>query len=396
MKNLLQKQYAAILSVSFFYVGIAIAFMAWRYGDQAWLILLLPAIWGYSRSGLNGFMLFLGYYLAFALDAPQSLVKFDTNAGKLYGELLWVAHAAILSLPWFVITKEKWRQAAIALPLTVIPPIGILNWGHPLIATGGVLPGAGLTGLVLCYGFMVWSVWAADRLRHGLNRKEQFITALPGILFCMVCAGFSISWMHRHDVVDRWVGVNTEFGGINSGLLPFQRHQAMAKSARQKEADGFEVIIFPEEAGGEWTERKLIFWHEIKDGRAMVIVGGDVRLKVETSLNAAINAKTGEVIAFARIPMPVGNWRLSGESSVAHPFESNVRAIQGQKTSFLFCFEETLIYPLALDVISGAKKIISMSNTWSTAGTPSRDMQRRTIEMQARLYGLPLTRSENS
>lgn len=388
---MLQMRCGALLSVLFFTIGVAAALAAWRYGEQAWLILLLPAVWALSSFKANGFLLFFGYYLAFAIDAPETLDKFD-GTSLASGKTLWIAHAALLSLPWVRIAEKKWLQVAVVLPLMALPPLGAFNWGHPLIAAGEMLPGAGLPGLFLCYAAIVWVVWVVESRDLAILCKH-YIT-IPASLFAAVCISHVV--MYEKKTEPEWIAINTSFGGSSRGLLPFQRHQEMAKSARQGVGQAG-VIVFPEQAGGEWTDRKLVFWHELRNSNIPIIVGGDVKLPDSDNqfLNAAIDARNGYVIASARVPMPVGNWKLEGASSKPDIFKANVKTLAGRKASFIFCYEETLVYPLAFDVAAGAETIISMANTWSTAGTPARDMQRRSIEMQAKLYGLPLIRAEN-
>lgn len=169
----------------------------------------------------------------------------------------------------------------------------------------------------------------------------------------------------------------------------------MAKSAKQEEGVGSKVIVFPEAAGGGWLD-KLTYWHEIKNSQSVVIVGADVRLPDDGLLNAAVDdARTGDVIASARVPMPIGSWKLTGQSYNHNLFSSNVKTIQNRKVSFIFCFEESLVYPLAFDAANGAQTIISMVNLWSVKDAPARRIQRHSVELQAKLYGLPLIRAEN-
>lgn len=381
-------------AVLFFYIGVVLAAVAWRYTQQAWPILLLPVIWACGRQRLDGFLLFLGYYLMFAIDAPAALVKFDADTGKVFSMLLWFGHAAVLALPWLPVAKTKWKQAAIVIPATALPPFGAFNWGHPLLAAGDLLPGGGISGLFLCYAMVVWAIWLIEEWM-GFTQKARLAAAIPAYWFVCVAIAHHVFYQ-TPQLPAGWVAVNTRFGG-NNGLMPHERHIEMAKSAIQSGGAGNgrrEVIVFPENPAGKWNDIKPVFWHEAKDSAKTLLVGAKVETSDGTFLNAAVDPRTGVVITSARVPMPVGVWNFTGESSESNLFDSNVHEINHVKTSIIFCYEEALIYPIAFDAVGGATAILSMANLWSTKPI-AREMQRRSIWLQAKLYGLPLIRAVN-
>lgn len=386
-----------IQSVLFFCAGAMIALVAWRQIEQIWVLVLLVAAWAASTRRINGFLLMFGYYLAFAMDAPTAWARVDQSVNNFLGVGLLAAHAAALSLPWICVSKKKCLQVAIILPLTILPPIGAFNWGHPLLAAGQIFPGTGMAGLLATYALMVWLAWAVDTTIRNKECLSQFGDRPIAYVLPTLLAFVSITCILTYrpaEPIAKWVSIDTQFGSAQNGSFPRERRFQMIKSAGQEVVRGQRVVIFPEGVINEWTATSSAFWVGI-EGKSLVLVGTNIRTSKTSILDTVVNARTGDAIAFARVPMPIGSWKLQGESVKPNLFSSNVKTIDNIPSSIIFCYEETLIYPLMFDVMSGAKAVISMANTWSTAGTHARDMQRQSIEIQARLYGLPLMRAEN-
>lgn len=398
------KQNQVVQPAIYFLIGCAIALVAWRYTNQTWMVLLLIPTWAALNRRMDGFLLLFGYYLVVAIDAPSVLQKFSGDwIGT--GIVLWVGHAAFLALPWISFDEKKYRQIAIIIPLTVLPPFGAFNWGHPMLVSGHLFPGTGLFGLLTTYILMIWLSWIVWKKLSTTYSSTKFKIS-GGILSVFFMSVFFICHITENIKLppDGWVAINTHFGSNKEGLSVFERHLEMMESAKQKATQGAKLVVFPEGVGIRWKPKNAapggdddvaILWMGMMFNRAPILVGADLPTENFLTKNAAIDVRNGTLFASARIPMPVGVWKLSGTSFEHDLFSSNIKTIDGVKTSMIFCYEENLIYPLMFDVIAGAKSIVSMSNMWSTKDKRAREMQRRSIELQAKLYGLPLLRAEN-
>ncbi len=71
--------------------------------------------------------------------------------GPAVGIGLLFTASAILTLPWIALWQndpsQRFWRIPVALLLSAVPPIGIINWASPLTAAGLLFPGTGLAGL---------------------------------------------------------------------------------------------------------------------------------------------------------------------------------------------------------------------------------------------------------
>jgi len=374
--------------------GAALSLLAWRVGGYEWLSILILPLWAVTTRKIDSFAVMFGYYLTFSMDAPDAVNRFGDPKLAQVGVALWLFHAAMLSIPWIRIGPKMWMQAAIVIIFTALPPFGAFNWAHPFLAAGQIFPGSGIYGLMLAYLMLIWLVFVVSKpipsIWFGVRGGAIII---PVFLFSAT-SSILVSTYADKLTPSGWVAENTHFGGSARGLPDTERHIRMAGISSLAAKEGGRVVIFPEEVGGVWSPDYAKLWN-LGDRSVTQIVGADMPYKGLIVLNAAIEAKSGLAIASARVPMPVGDWWFTGPSAKSNIFSNNVKTIDGVKSSFIFCYEEFLVYPLMIDSLSGAKAIISMANVWSSAGMPAQAIQRRSIELQARLYGLPLIRAEN-
>jgi len=94
--------------------------------------------------------------------------------------------------------------------------------------------------------------------------------------------------------------------------------------------------------------------------------------------------------------MPIGEWRPGQESSAIPDFcGRGTTRFQGVPVATSICYEDFLIYPLLLASLDRPQVIISMANNWFATDLGGIWIQRRSIENQARLFGVPLVRAVN-
>ncbi len=135
----------------------AIGAAAWAgtWPDWAWL----PSLWlcGHPRTRRTAaWLVMLAYYMAVARGLPIGAAKFfGGDRAALFAVSLWLGASLALSLPWALLwstqrTGYYWR-IPVAVILCVIPPIGLVGWGNPVLAAGDIFPSYGL-GRCDCYG----------------------------------------------------------------------------------------------------------------------------------------------------------------------------------------------------------------------------------------------------
>jgi len=383
--------------------GATISYLSWHFKPES-LYSILPLIilvmifcWGRAQTPLFAFAIFFGYYLEFAADVPFAYGKLYPSSSSSYAYFGLIFHAVILALPWYPINKIKSIQLPIILLVTLLPPFGIINWGHPLLVSGLIFPGLGFVGIILTgLLFYVITINKTDQLKIGI------------ILATIVLVGTSISsniqYQHPEKSLTK-IGIDTNFKGGMAGENFLNRYSIIDKLAIKAIEDGYKVIIFPEEIIDIWFEGASYLMstsvQKARENNVTILVGANIGLNlkpykaVELFSDSLVNPLTDKIIASARVPMPVGNWRLTAPTTTHDIYATNVVLINKVPTSIIFCYEELLIYPVLFDSLAGAKSIIAVVNDWTVDGTKSIHVQARSMAMTARMFGLLVTTARN-
>lgn len=377
--------------------GAALGYLAWQPGATQWWVLPLPFIWAASRSRLAAFLLWSGYYLTGARDVPAVFFTFFPESWPGWGGAVWLAHAAILASPWAIVWREKltsWRAmlgVAGALLVTTLPPVGILGWLSPLLLAGDAFPGTGWIGLGLTFVFLV--------LLAGCARHQWRAVAL--ILGAAATSLVANMLYTPARAPDGWVGVDTAMGEYpKDRAAAYRHHQTLMASVRTRLDAGAQVIVLPEGIVGPWRSGSQFWWRDMgqiaREHNATLVLGADLPADGERYFNGAalLGATAGAL--HGRIPMPIGVWR-PGQNAGGVPdlFGSGTARLQGVWTVYSICYEDFLVYPMLLSILDKPRAIISMANNWFASDLDAIWIQRRSIENQARLFGLPLVRAVN-
>lgn len=390
-------------------IGAGMGFAAWHpaFSGMPWLslalLVLLPAAWVLAGSRLAGFSLFLAYYAAFARDIPTAITRFFPGEWTEWGYVLWLLHAAFLALPWTIFWKQEWNARAIAVRLsiayaiTLLPPVALFNWGHPLLAAGALFPGAGLLGLVLCAlsGYSI-ALWATGDMRGMEGFKFLVVIA---IVFNFPGAKPYVQPIQPAG----WQSINTTMGRypVNDFNKRFTWQRELIRKTDGALASGARVIVLPEEIAGAWKPSHDFWWRsterKAKGSGTTVLIGADLRSGKEFSDAVLALGKDDGVVLSARVPMPIGNWLFwnPGSSATTDIFGSGVRKIDGKKTAFSLCYEDFLIWAQFGWMIDRPEVLVSMVNNWSVSGLAAQWHQTLSIESLARLGGVPLVRASN-
>ena len=132
-------------------LGIGCALAAWSPGHSPAVGLLFPMLWAVSGSRLAAFMIAAAYAMAVVRFLPGF-------AGPWFGSpalglVCWISVGMVSGGLWGVLWPR--RSAALnvicatmaALLLSLLPPVGALFPGHPVVSWGFALPGSGWVGV---------------------------------------------------------------------------------------------------------------------------------------------------------------------------------------------------------------------------------------------------------
>lgn len=377
--------------------GALMGWVSWMSGFPALFFVLsafgLAWLWGASPSGWHAFLLFLGYFLgASVVIVPMTRAFFD--ASIVSGVFFWIAGATLLAAP-FGLLHAPGRQPlrfATALLAASVPPLGFIGWTSPLLAAGALLPGTGLAGLALMLTLLSMTTLASRSLSTTV--KLAFFPALAGAVFVATLAS-------AHRPFDyRWFGQNTFMGKYPDDPSGHTSRQiALLQMARESIEAGAQVVLFPEAIAGEWTPSLAAVWSSVNalaQQRGATIILGVTIVESGKRMNSVVGIGREHFTLHARMPMPVSTWKPWAKDSysmhLAAP--SSVR-IHDREVAFSICYEDMLTWPLAWSFATGKPEMIfSAGNNWFGNAAASR-AQQVSIELQARLYGVPLIRATN-
>lgn len=378
--------------------GAFMGWISWHSGSPA---LFLPAAvvalawaWGAAPGRWPAFLLLWGYFLAGAHDIPALAGTFFGDRWPAAGWGLWLLHAAILAAPFGILhsTRRRPCRFVFALLITAIPPLGILGWISPLLAAGAVLPGWGIAGLVVALVGLGVATLIGD-----LRRAWIKLAIVPA----MVALPVVVDFLARDPVSDPlWFGQNTSMGRYPAtGEGHIERQAELLGMANEAVRGGAKLVLFPEEIAGLWDASLEAVWLraalEARERGATILVGATTE---ENGLrrNSLIGMGADDLRVGARIPMPVSMWRpWSSGGYAANVAGSGLINVQGKEVAVSVCYEDLLVWPLAVSFGTGNPvAILSAGNNWFGNASASR-IQRESIELQARLYGVPLIRAVN-
>lgn len=379
-------------------IGAALGYLAWHPEATQWWVLPLPLLWAASRTRLAAFLLWMGYYLVGARDVPAIFANFFPESWPGVGIVVWLVHAALLSSPWAILWRAKatprWAilSAAAALLVTTLPPLGILGWLSPLLLAGEVFPGTGWIGLGLTFSILA--------LLAGCGRGQRRVLALLSVV-AVSTSLVTNAWYTPPRAPEGWTGIDMAMGNYpKDRTAAYHHHQALMRSVEAKLNVGAKVIVLPEGIGGLWRAGSQFWWRDVDQmarGRnATVVLGADLPADGERYFNGAalLGATAGALRG--RVPMPIGVWRPGQEvGGVPDLLGSGTTHLHDIQVAYSICYEDFLIYPMLLSSLDKPRAIISLANNWFADDLDAVWIQRRSIENQARLFGLPLVRAVN-
>jgi len=383
-----------------FMAGTTVAMIVWSLGSAVTLLLLVPMLWAAMADRSSVWFSMFGYYLAGAHDVPAIVDAFFPNVGMTAGLLIWMLHAALLATCWSCLWID-WQHSSRAVlarfglicGLMLVPPTGSVHWLSPLLAAGELYPGCGYVGLAATFLLMAFLIL------YVRNRNVIHLTGAT----VMLLAAFILN---AHDVQPQppgdWAVVNTAHGAFPADLAGrYQRNQQLIVAARARIDAGYKVIVFPEEVAGLWTATGQYWWRDLveyaKRQGASILLGVDVRTKNKKYRDALVLLGAQEGLVFSRQPIPVGLWRpWSEEGAVADLWQWGTSRVHGKKVAFSFCYEDLLLWPLVISMLDKPDVIVSVANRWFASGKMVQpDIQRRSVTLMARLFGVPLIRATN-
>lgn len=379
-------------AVLFFTVGALTAIGAWHFA-MIWLLLILPLAWHYSRSRMSVYMLMFGYFISGAYYFPH-VFKVFFHGSHEWGVVIWLLHGLLLALPYALLRRYGAYGLLAALFVTILPPWGMIGWLSPLLAAGALFPGFGIAGYGVC--MLVFFIIAHSA--SGSKGRWSLLMAL--LLISIYCNATAPAFINNRFPV--WFGQNTYLGNYPQDAVEgFQRQVQLMRQVDAALRDGARLILLPEGIVNQWVPASEFWWKKEIDlariKKATLLIGATLYQGRGRWIDALVVRGSDTELVKARMPAPIGMWN----PFVNHAFEadmigSGVIRVQGRAVAISICYEDALVYPMALSfLLNRPTAILSSANNWFGAGTDEPSMQNLSIGLQARLYGVPLIRALN-
>lgn len=372
----------------------AVGFLSWH-GSVA-MLAFAPAIvivWRAARSRMQAFIFLYAYYLAASrgllLGAGIFFGDSLTGPAWAYGLGIWLVPNAILAATWALCWGRSLRIAriSVALLLTSLPPIGVVGWANPLTAAGAIFPGLSWLGMALT---MCLLAMLAHRLR-------------PVLASGLIALAIAANTAYVPTDPPGWVSIDTTVGTDRDAESEYSRlqtvqHQVMSQIRAHPEA---KVFVLPELVGGNW-DANAIWWEDIGEqlnarGQTALIGAYLPYARNHRYVNALFSiGRDPDWALVDRVPVPISMWRpWDSQSATAFWWESGVTSIAGIRAASLVCYEQLLIWPIAVSMANRPEIIVGASNVWWARGTSIPAIQHQAVSAWARLLNIPSVWAKN-
>lgn len=354
----------------------------WRIG----LTVLVPILVFAQQSRSKAAVVAFAYFGV----ASWPLLAAAASFGIAAPPLVWLMASVILVAPWLALWSSNRKQCMwrcpLALSLSAVPPIGLINWASPLISAGVILPGSewfGLTAIALLPGLL-------------LHRAARFQTAVVALL---ACAGTNFGYVQPKQP-HSFATLSTNFGNPTTAESRLQVEEQLQAAALRANAA---VVIFPEAIVRRWSNATEAFWEPTIQrlhvaGRTALIGAGVSIHGSDAYQNELIAVGTDAPPAFIqRIPVPLGMWNpFATEGSVPLNLSgSGTLTLRGEKAAVLICYEQLLVWPILHSTSEKPNLLIGVANEFWTSRTSIPTTQRACLRAWSRLFKLPVLTATN-
>jgi hypothetical protein len=396
---------SSIKHVLILLAGYCIGTISWGESFNPTFAIFVPLLWIYFETQFDRNMLIVGYYFASTMAVFYAAMGFyDSSPYKTFISLvLWIGITFLICLPWMfgAIFLKYWKiknRSLINLVVllcvllaTMIPPFGYIGVTNPLLSLGWLLPGTGWWAFVLFLICMVFFVVLDKRIFTLSVILIPVLIALP-------------HEEQEHSSYRDIVAVSTEWGKPKTMDDIIDRMFSVMDKIDYSAKHGTKTLIYPEGILGDWKDAYEFTWRTQVESLAIrknVIVGvgldepvgnGSFENSIKFASAAPMNLVRARQSSPALMRMP---WEREGFNTdwSRSPFIT----IRSHQTMIVFCYEEHLFGLMLWSLFEKRPDvIISMVNSWwGKDAQLTRAVQLRHAESVAKLFGIPLIRSEN-
>lgn len=321
------------------------------------------------------------YYAAATWPVIPSGIRLYHADAAPFLLVLWITASLLLALPWSLPTPP-----AIAMALTLVPPLGIIGVANPLTATGVLFPGTAWFGLAFA----------------ALLPSLVIAWPKPTLAFAAL-AFFTTNVMYLDPAPPQnWVALNTQFGDVrspNDFAAEFRASEFIQSAAMNTDV---RVLVFPEMVVTRWTEATQAFWEptlrKLAEQRRTLIVGAGLPIGNSRDYrNALVIAGAEKQHFFQRIPLPGVMWNpIAARDRVPLRLHGPaILTVAGERAAPLICYEQLISWPILTAAMDRPSAILAVSNATWTHDTPIPSVQKSSVAAWSRLFRIPVLSATN-
>ena len=387
-RETVQRWKRVAMSLAFPVVAVISGVIAWNgfltdAAASASLILLL--LWARARSRVTAAAAVFAYFTGASWSLlVGSVVYFDSI---VTAAMVWAGAGFLWCLPWVAFWGKSHlgQRAAIALAVSVLPPLGIISWASPLLTAGVCFPGSGTAGLVLMFS-------SCCAIAHFARHALHVSMALIGVL---AIGAFIGDVPYRKDI--SLTGIDTRAGSPQDDFVhvaEFDRAVAIAAD----NAPAGSTLVFPEAALVSPSVARSFLRLGLKKitAKQMRLISGAREGTAARPRNVLEDIETGEVIAESRMPPPAAMWQpWRGDGGYPMRWEADGIATTMPRTAVLICYETVLVWPGLISTVQNPTRLIVVANLWFDRSGRIEAAERQAAHLWARLWDAELTIAVN-
>ena len=388
--------------------------------------MLLVAVWRVAPHSLARGAIIAGWVAASTAMIPSAWMRFfGHDASAAAGVLAWLSVAGCVGLAATAADypMRRWGGPAgpamgfvAAVLITSLPPVGLIGMALPWVAAGALFPSTGLAGYALLMLVGALAAGLPGRMSMGGSKADRHWHwhGRPLLLVLLVATGLMIA---AHLVArfraEPWetpiAALTLEIDGpppLPGGSAWFDLQDRLKRDTVAAIEHGSKVVLLPEGSVSFWDRGAALYWKDVaelaRERHAQVLLGaylpsGSATHGLQAMDNTLLDLVSGTAQR-ARANLPFGMfrpWAANGMTFPLDPFSTQGAATFAFGDAlYTICYEEVLLWPLAMSSLQSTKPkaVVSVASNWFLP-MGKWQSQERMIQLQARLYGLPLARS---
>ena len=387
MLNLIKKYFGYI------FLGSFIGYISWNLSIENVRFSIMIFISYMILNDRKKLLFLIVFYRLFAsYGILFGLIDFKVS-GYIISFLLWIISAFITSLPFLILwSKNIWLRLLllpIAITLTILPPIGLIDGIDPISSAGLFWSGYGYMGLlyhIIAIEFISLCIYLAIKkifYRYLVAFILLFISGLVIHNKSNVYEGNLYAYQTFYDQL-----YDTKIKSI------YRQKQLL----RQINHISIDKIILPENILGDFIDSDMSIWKQLKSDK-VVYAGAHIsnnKKKCYDNVVIKITKRGYKTVYIQRIPVPIAMWKpYSDRGACMHLGDIQISNIDGIDSMILICYEIYIPYIYLSTFKKQPKLVIGLSNLWWSHTPSIRQIQKYSIDLWSRLFGVSYILSSN-